>query len=118
MIRSLEIDEMDKSERERLEEQGWKVSDTKDFLSLSDEEMSYIEIKLALSKKVREMRKAKSLTQEETAQLMGSSQSRVAKIEAGDPTVSIDLQVKALIALGASKEDLAEAIRFDIAAAA
>ena len=80
--------------------------------------MSYIEIKIALSQKVREMRKARNLTQEETATLLASSQSRVAKIEAGDPSVSIDLQVKALIALGASKEELAEAIKFDIAAAA
>jgi len=102
---------MKKSEREELEAQGWKIGDTKEFLGLSDEEMAYIEIKLALSTRVRELRKKRKLTQEQTTKLIGSSQSRVAKIESGDPTVSIDLQVKSLIALGASREDLAEAIK-------
>jgi len=102
---------MKKSKRERLEAQGWKIGDTKEFLGLSDEEMAYIEIKLALSSRVRELRKERKLTQEQTAKLIGSSQSRVAKIESGDPAVSIDLQVKSLIALGASREELAEAIR-------
>ena len=117
MIKLLEMNEMKKSIRERLEKQGWKVGDTKEFLSLSDEEMSYIEIKIALSQKVRELRKARNLTQEQTAKLLGSSQSRIAKIEAGDPSVSIDLQVKSLIALGASKDELADAFKLDVAAA-
>lgn len=102
---------MKKSKREKLEAQGWKIGDTREFLGLSDEEMAYIEIKLALSSRVRTLRKEKKLTQEQTAKLIGSSQSRVAKIESGDPTVSIDLQVKSLIALGASREELAEAIK-------
>ena len=102
---------MKKSKREKLEAQGWKIGDTREFLGLSDEEMAYIEIKLALSSRVRTLRQEKKLTQEQTAKLIGSSQSRVAKIESGDPTVSIDLQVKSLIALGASKEELAEAIK-------
>jgi transcriptional regulator with XRE-family HTH domain len=55
--------------------------------------------------------KEKKLTQEQTAKLSGSSLPRVVKIESGDPTVSIDLQVKSLIALGASREELAEAIK-------
>jgi DNA-binding XRE family transcriptional regulator len=102
---------MKKSKREKLESQGWKIGDAKEFLGLSDEEVAYIEIKLALSNRVRELRKKRKLTQEQTAKLIGSSQSRVAKIESGDPTVSIDLQVKSLIALGASIDELAEAIK-------
>jgi len=102
---------MKKSKREKLEAFGWKVGDTKEFLRLSDEEMAYIEIKIALSNRVRELRQKRKLTQEQTAKLIGSSQSRVAKIESGDPTVSIDLHVKSLIALGASREELAEAIK-------
>lgn len=102
---------MKKNKREKLEAYGWKIGDTKEFLGLSDEEMAYIEIKLALSNQVRELRKRRKLTQEQTAKLIGSSQSRVAKIESGDPSVSLDLQVKSLIALGASREELAEAIK-------
>jgi hypothetical protein len=39
-----------------------------------------------------------------------SSQSRVAKMEAGDPTVSLDLLVKSILALGASNRELAAII--------
>ena len=101
---------MKESKRKRLEAYGWKVGSTKEFLNLSDQELEYIEIKLALSQKVRELRLERKMTQEQTAKLLGSSQSRVAKIEAGDPSVSIDLQVKSLIALGASRDELAEVL--------
>ena len=101
---------MKKSKQSKLEATGWKIGDTQEFLGLSDEEMKYIEIKLALSQKVRQVRIDKKMTQEQTAKIIGSSQSRVAKIEAGDPSVSIDLQVKSLIALGASREELADVI--------
>ena len=109
---------MKKSRQEKLKAHGWIIGDTQDFLGLSDDELAYIEIKLALSQRVRELRKQMKLTQEQTARLIGSSQSRVAKIEAGDPTVSIDLQVKSLIALGASREELAQAIKSSEVAAA
>jgi len=102
---------MDKRKKKLLEQHGWKVEDTGDFLGLSDEELEYIEIKIALSRKVRERRKRRGLTQQEMAKLIGSSQSRVAKIEAGDPSVSIDLQVKSLIALGATRAEVAAAIK-------
>ena len=109
---------MRQEKRELLEAHGWKVGDTRDFLSLSDEELEYIEIKIALSEKVREIRKQRKLTQKETADLIGSSQSRVAKMEAGDPSVSIDLQVKSLLALGVSREELGETIKADLLASA
>ena len=48
------------------------------------------------------------LTQEQVARLLKSSQSRVAKMEAGDPSVSLDLLVRSLLALGASKKHLAQ----------
>ena len=109
---------MRNEKRELLEAHGWKVSDTKGFLSLTEEELEYIEIKIALSKKVREIRKRRKLTQKETAELIGSSQSRVAKMEAGDPTVSLDLQVKSLLALGVSREELGDTIKADLFASA
>lgn len=104
---------MKQSKREKLEDQGWKVGGTQEFLDLSHEEMAYIEVKIALSQRVQEQRLERGLTQKEVAELTGSSQSRVAKMEAGDPSVSIDLLVKTLIALGASREELAKAIGSD-----
>ena len=101
---------MDKQKKELLKTKGWKVGSTEEFLDLSEEELAYIELKISLSRLVRELRDKKQLTQQQTANLIDSSQSRVAKIEAGDPSVSVDLQIRSLLALGASKEDLANAI--------
>jgi len=109
---------MKKEKQDLLEAHGWKVGNTKDFLALTVEEQQYIEIKLVLSEKVREMRRRQQLTQEEAAKLIGSSQSRVAKMEAGDPSVSIDLQVKSLLALGLTREELGDTIKTNMLASA
>lgn len=101
---------MDDAKRRKLQAAGWKVGGAQEFLELSDEEVEYIELKIALSQAVREVRKRRGMTQEQIAELIGSSQSRVAKMEAGDPTVSIDLLVKTLIAMGFSREKIAEVV--------
>ena len=101
---------MDKRKKERLAKKGWKTGSVAEFLDLSAEESAYIEMKLALSEKLRDWRRRKKLTQAELAKAIESSQSRVAKMEAGDPTVSIDLLVKSLLALGVSKKELGRTI--------
>ncbi len=97
---------MNKSKKAKLAKKGWKVGSAKDFLDLSAEEAAYIEMKVALSEKLRKRRIRKKLTQKQFADLIHSSQSRIAKMVAGDPTVSLDLLVKSLLALGASKKEL------------
>ena len=101
---------MKKAKRQKLESKGWKIGSAEDFLGLTDEEAAYIEMKLALSEKLKERRQRKRMTQTELAKLVHSSQSRVAKMEAGDPTVSIDLLMKSLLALGVSKKELGRSI--------
>ena len=101
---------MKQAKRQRLERKGWKVGGTEEFLGLSDEEIAYIELKLALGDQLRAMRERKVITQTALAKLIGSSQSRVAKMESGDPSVSLDLLVKALLALGATRRQIAGAI--------
>ena len=101
---------MKEAKRKKLEEAGWRVGSAQDFLNLSDEEVEYIEVKLTLSQELRRRRTQQDLTQVQLAEQIGSSQSRVAKMEAGDPSVSIDLLVKALLALGVSRTDLAQVI--------
>lgn len=97
---------MNTNKRKRLEDKGWKVGDVKEFLNLSAEEIAYIETKLALSKNLKSYRQMKGLTQIEFANKIKSSQSRVAKMESGDSSVSIDLLIQSLFALGASKKQL------------
>lgn len=101
---------MKATKRKKLEAKGWKVGSAGDFLSLSPEEISYVELKLALSTSLKERRAKEKLSQVEVAKIVKTSQSRVAKMEAGDPSVSIDLLIKSLLALGASPKDLAKAI--------
>ena len=101
---------MDKRKQARLEIRGRKAGTAAKFLDLTDEESAYVEMKLALSEKLRERRRQKRITQAQLAKAIQSSQSRVAKMESGDPTVSIDLLLKSLLALGVSKKELGRTI--------
>jgi DNA-binding XRE family transcriptional regulator len=93
--------------QKRLEARGWKFGNTSDFLGLSPQEATLVEMKLALSQALKKLRKGRRLTQEQLAQILESSQSRVAKMEAADPSVSLDLLVHSLLELGVSREALA-----------
>ncbi len=101
---------MDKKKKKNLESKGYKVGSAEEFLGLSAEESEYIELKLALSQALAKRRKQKKLTQAQLAKVLKSSQSRVAKIEKGDPSVSVDLLIKSLLAMGANKKSIAKAI--------
>lgn len=101
---------MDTKKRKRLEAAGWTVSDAATFLKLTPEEAALVEMRLALSRSLRERRVAANLTQTELAKQLGSSQSRVAKLEAGDPSVSLELLIRALLSVGASRKDVAHAL--------
>jgi len=103
---------MDKAKRKRLERRGWKLGTAGDFLGLSAQEEEYIGLKLALSQGLRMLRKHRDLTQGELAEMLESSQSRVAKMEAADATVSVDLLLRSLFALGASRQDVARLLAF------
>ena len=101
---------MREDKRKRLEAKGWKVGGAKEFLGLSPEEDAYIELKLKLAEAVRVRRRRRHFTQIDLAKVMRSSQSRVAKIEAGHPSVSLDLLIRSLLALGVSCRELAAII--------
>jgi predicted XRE-type DNA-binding protein len=101
---------MNKNKTSQLTKRGWKVGTTSEFLNLSRDETAYIEMKLALAAQLQSSRRRKRLTQVELANLLHSSQSRVAKMERNDPTVSVDLLIKSLLALGNSPKDVARAI--------
>ena len=101
---------MQQSKRKALAKKGWKTGSAKEFLELNDEELAVIELKLALGSAVKLRRQKKRLTQTAFAKAISSSQSRVAKMEAGDPSVSLDLLVKSMLSLGATRRDVAKAI--------
>jgi ribosome-binding protein aMBF1 (putative translation factor) len=101
---------MRSEKKKRLEAKGWKVGTAKDFLGLSSQEEAYIEIKLRLAESLRNKRLRHNMTQSDLAKAIKSSQSRVAKMEAGEGSVSLDLLVRTLLALGASSDDVARLI--------
>ena len=101
---------MKRIQRARLEKAGWKVGDTADFLGLTKEEATFVELKLALAGSLREHRVRRRMTQAELAKALHSSQSRVAKMESADLSVSIDLLIRSLLSLGASRRDIGRII--------
>jgi transcriptional regulator with XRE-family HTH domain len=96
---------MDKAKKERLETRGWTVGTVSDFLDLTPAETALIEIKRNLSISLRE-RRQKLMTQAELAKIMHSSQPRIAKAESGDDSVSIELLIRALLAIGATPQEI------------
>ena len=102
---------MNSVKRKRLEQAGWVVGDTTEFLQLSEEEARFLALKLALANGVRELRERRGLTQAVLAERLGSSQSRVAKMEAGDRSVSLDLMMRSLLTIGATATEIAKWIK-------
>ena len=109
---------MKKTKRARLEAKGWRVGSTADFLELAPDEAALVETRVALSRALRERRASDHLTQLELARRLRSSQSRVAKMEAGDKSVSVDLLLRALFSLGAKPRDIGRALQRPTGAAA
>ncbi|MBA3786835.1 MAG: helix-turn-helix transcriptional regulator [Acidobacteria bacterium] len=111
---------MNREKRKKLEAKGWKVISVAEFLELTPEEQSLIELRLALSNAVKKHRLEAKLSQQEAARLLNSSQSRIAKMEAGDASVSLDLLIRSLFGLGVTAADLPKLLeqngikRFDV----
>lgn len=102
---------MTKAKRTALEAKGCRLGTTQEFLDLTNEDVALIEVKLALSREPRECRAARHWSQSSLAKLIGSSQSRVAKMESGDLSVTVDLLMKSLFTLGATPEDVGDALQ-------
>ncbi len=101
---------MQADKRKRLEENGWVAGDASDFLNLSDAESRLIDIRISLANQLKQIRQQQKLSQAKLAKYLGSSQSRVAKMESCDSSVSMDMMFKAMVTLGASDSDIAKAI--------
>lgn len=102
---------MRKAKQQALEARGWRIGSAEDFLELSPEEAAVVELKLRLSDALRARRAKLRLSQEAVADRLGSSQSRVAKMEAGDASVSLDSLMRALLGFGVTPNDVAKAIQ-------
>jgi len=101
---------MNPEKKRRLEKKGWRVGSAEELLELTPDQAAIVELRLRLADAVKLLRKEKQLTQAQLAALLGSSQSRVARVEAASDSVSLDLLIRSLLAMGATTRDLAEVI--------
>ncbi len=101
---------MHAAKKRKLESAGFKVGTVQEFLGLSAEEMALIDVKVRLVRMLRPAREAIGISQHSLAERIGSSQSRIAKMEAASPEVSLDLICKALLALGVTRQGIGKAI--------
>ena len=101
---------MRREKKRRLMARGWAVGDPREFLGSTEEEASFVELKLTLADNLRRRRLKRGLTQTQLAKRLESSQSRVAKMEAGDRSVSLDLLVRSLLTVGMTRRELAKLI--------
>lgn len=101
---------MNKEKKARLKAKGWVVGEVDDYLGLDKAELAIIDMKLALAEAIVEKRKKQKMTQSKLAKAIGSSQSRVARIEHADPSVSLELMIKSLISLGWSRKEIGKVI--------
>jgi DNA-binding XRE family transcriptional regulator len=102
---------MKTSKKVRLQREGWAVGDTAEFLNLTPQEAQFVEVKLALAAGIRQLRERRGMTQAALAAQIGSSQSRLAKMEAGDRSVTLDLMMRSLLAIGATPGEIAKLIK-------
>jgi len=69
-----------------------------------------VNIKVALAKRAKSMRQEKNITQQRLAKLIGSSQSRVAKLEVADRSVSMELLIRSLVTMGATQSQIGKIV--------
>jgi len=101
---------MKSDKKQRLEAAGFKVGSAGDFLGLTQEERALVSLRLALADEVRRRRMRLRYSQTELARRLGSSQSRIAKLEAAESDVSLDLLFRALFATGAKMHEIGKVV--------
>lgn len=102
---------MDRAKKESLEKKGWKVGDIDEYLGLTPAEMVIVEMKAGLAEALAKKRKKSGLTQIEASAKAKTSQSRFAKAEHSDSSVSLELMIKLFFSLGADKKELFKVLR-------
>jgi transcriptional regulator with XRE-family HTH domain len=105
-----QCNKMKAAKKKKLQEAGWVVGSASEFLELSEAEETIVAMKLALASKLKDLRREKHLTQQDVAKRIGSSQSRVAKMEIADKSVSMELFIRSLVSLGTPQVQIGKVI--------
>jgi len=88
----------------------WVETTVEEFLDLSPEDVVIVEFRAALALALQKARRRMKITQEEAADLIGTSQAQISKMEAGVSSVTLDRMIKALTALGVPRRTIVKAL--------
>jgi len=94
----------------RRKGETWVETSVDELLDLSAEDLVVVEFRVALALALQRARKRRKLSQGAAAELIGTSQAQVSKMEAGLSSVTLDRMVKALTALGVSRTTIVKAL--------
>lgn len=89
---------------------GITETSIQELLGLSDADVLLIDLKIVLKAAVKKHRLKVGMTQKALAELIDSSQSRIAKLEGGDSSVSIDMMINCLFHMGVKELGLASIV--------
>jgi hypothetical protein len=101
---------MNNEKRKRLEAAGWKVGSVDEFLGLTPEESAMVTMRFNLAKALYEKRRVLRISQGAFAKRVKTTQPRIAMAEKGAASISLDFMVRSLLAIGASKKEIAFAM--------
>src|SRR5262245_26622057 len=99
---ALEGAAMNERKRLRLERAGWRSGTVQQFLGLTDAAAAYIETSVLLAAALRAVRRRRRMSLGVAARTIGTTTAAVGKLEAGNPSATIDELLGALLALGIS----------------
>src|SRR5260370_20736890 len=100
---------MNSTKKTRLEAAGWKVGTAAEFLGLNKQEAAFVEMKLPRARCLHALRIRRKLSHSRVAEFVGSSQSRVAKMESSAPYVTVDPPMRTAFSLCRSASPLVRA---------
>ncbi len=89
---------------------GYRVTDAADWLGLTPQERTLVNMRVSLALEVERLRKESHLTQKALAAKIGAKQSGVARMLGSLASATIDSLIKTLLALGATPRRIAALI--------
>lgn len=95
------------AQKKHLEAQGWQFGTVAEFLGLTPSQSAVIEIKIALSDRIKSRRQELGLTQRQLATRLKTQQPAIARLELGaGRTVTIDILTHTLLDMGVTSHEI------------
>lgn len=97
---------LSKEKKAKLAKAGGRVTTVDEFLDLNPADAAMVEFRTQLAVALRARRSAEGLTQAQLGKRIGSTQAQVARMENASPRVTLDLVLRALLAVSPKGVDM------------